>query len=173
MRDIKYSLGQLYLLAFLLPLLWKLGFYFLNASQFISDDYSWIRLILVCLLFFFYLQPASDNKKNVANLISLFITYIIVLYTFDILINHYFNESLKYEYLQKLYSQYLSDGSKEELESINSSYSMSSKERMIEYKYNQLFTPAAYLKSFAIDIVKYLIISILFVSYQTQYHGKQ
>jgi len=135
----RYSLSQLYLLAAVLPILWKLASYILNTSQFINDDYSWIRSIIICLLFFIYF-PAPSNTKNVLvnifTIFSLFLVYTLILYSFDILINAYFNKGLKYDYLSNLYQQYASDGSEEELQSINSNYRMLSKDQMIQYKYN-------------------------------------
>ena len=174
MQNIKYSLSQLYLLALILPLLWKLGIYLISPDHFIEDNYSWIRFLLICAILFFYYPPIKPKtiSLNLLILVSIFLIYNLTIYSFNVFINHYLNKSLKFDYLSSLYNQYSTDGSEEELKAINSDYRMSSKEDMISHQYDQLFTWQAYIKSFAKDAVKYFIVSFSFAKYQMNRYGK-
>lgn len=166
---------ELFVLAFLFPLIWLLATYFINPFWFAEDKFGSIRFLVFFFLIYFYYKPMPNYnlKFSIIELFLIFVGYLISFYVVDVLINFVFDVELKFEYYQQLYTDAI-DGAEEELKSINADYKMSSKDEMIASFVNNHSSMGAYIKNILLDILKICLLSILIaVIFRKKYNQSQ
>lgn len=148
---------------------WKIVIYFVAPYTYCDDHFAFIRFSLVIVLLFIYKDVffKINFQAKLFQVFILFVSYGMILYSFDIIIHFLINPALKYEYLTYKYTQWYSDNSvKDEVKRFGK---LASIDDSVNGAVTRYYSISAFVKQFFIQIGIYFVLSIVLVKVFTKY----